>query len=229
MAAQHFAACSMLAHAWPACTMRLAAALQASCRLAWLLHLCLLRLPPAPPSSLHLGILMENMRREGYEFEVRGAPACCATSGAWLQRLALRWVDCPGPLLKQLPPQHLRPHCFCFPSSPIPSPHTLPQPRQPRPPSRWAPPRSSPSVTRSPATGWSRWRRRWWRCEGGSVMRGIACSTGPIPQHICSSCALPFFPCDRALCTCLPALLCAALHGPASHRPALCAPCLAGA
>lgn len=32
--------------------------------------------PPAPPpnSSLHLGILMENMRREGYEFEVRAAP-----------------------------------------------------------------------------------------------------------------------------------------------------------
>lgn len=37
------------------------------------------------------------------------------------------------------------------------------------PTARWAPPRSSPSVMRRAATGWSPWRRRWWRCAGFSV------------------------------------------------------------
>jgi hypothetical protein len=81
----------------------------------------LYRLSCAACSSLHLGILMENMRREGYEFEVRGQALCqlCIISASfYCPVVSASQPSTSAPTAMLIHPSLLRPRCLpLLPSS----------------------------------------------------------------------------------------------------------------
>lgn len=82
---------------------------------------------PCPPtgSSLHLGILMENMRREGYEFEV-GPPKVITKSdeaGTRVEPMEEAVVEVPEEHVGQVRRAGCRPRCLRMQQPPPPCPH----------------------------------------------------------------------------------------------------------